>query len=122
MSYNPHLQGYDVRGLYPQSQRRAARLIGAASWLPRREAHRRARDMRLSSPSMAPRSSRGAPQGPTSSTTDDGHRNAYFAVARDGTTAASDHRVAQSKEYNGIKMVGRRRSRSRRIGIATSAT
>jgi phosphomannomutase len=113
MNINPAIfKAYDVRGLYPSEvNEEAARAIGRGfvSYL---QAQRIAvaRDMRLSSPSVAAAFVEGAcEQG--ADVVDYGLMGTdmlYFAVARDGHDGGAMITASHNpKEYNGIKMVRR---------------
>ena len=105
-------KAYDIRGLYPSEVNEdAARLIGRAfvSYLGAKQIAV-ARDMRLSSPSMAEAFIDGATsQG--ADVVDYGMCATdmmYFAVARDGLDGGVQITASHNpKEYNGIKMVRR---------------
>ena len=113
MSINPSIfKAYDVRGLYPSEVNEdAARLIGRG-FVAYLQAKRIAvaRDMRLSSPSVAKAFIEGAlEQG--ADVVDYGLMGTdmlYFAVARDGHDGGVQITASHNpKEYNGIKMVRR---------------
>jgi phosphomannomutase len=105
-------KAYDVRGLYPQEvNEEAARLIGRG-FVAYLDAKRIAvaRDMRLSSPSIAAAFIEGARQ-QGADVVDYGMMGTdmlYFAVARDGHDGGVQITASHNpKEYNGIKMVRR---------------
>src|SRR3954469_11554074 len=112
-SINPAIfKAYDVRGLYPQEiNEDAARLIGRGFVAYLRAGRIAvARDMRLSSPSIAAAFIEGArEQG--ADVVDYGMMGTdmlYFAVARDGHDGGVQITASHNpKEYNGIKMVRR---------------
>jgi phosphomannomutase len=113
MNINPAIfKAYDIRGLYPSEvNEEAARLIGRA-FVAYLGATRVAvaRDMRLSSPSVAAAFIEGArEQG--AAVVDYGMMGTdmmYFAVARDGHDGGAMITASHNpKEYNGIKMVRR---------------
>jgi phosphomannomutase len=113
MSINPSIfKAYDVRGLYPSEvNEEAARQIGRGfvTYLGAKQIAV-ARDMRLSSPSVAAAFIEGARmQG--ADVIDYGMTATdmlYFAVARDGLDGGVEITASHNpKEYNGIKMVRR---------------
>jgi phosphomannomutase len=113
MNINPAIfKAYDVRGLYPSEvNEEAARLIGRGfvAYLGAKRIAV-ARDMRLSSPSVAAAFIEGArEQG--ADVIDYGMMGTdmmYFAVARDGLDGGAMITASHNpKEYNGIKLVRR---------------
>ena len=129
LSLNPDIfKAYDVRGVYPgEVNEDAARAIGAA-FVAYLRAGRIAvgRDMRLSSPALAAAFIDGATsQG--ADVVDYGMIATdmlYFAVARDGHDGGVQITASHNpKQYNGMKMVGKRRGRSAATRASrTSAT
>ncbi len=105
-------KAYDIRGIYPdQFDERIARMAGSA-FVAYLEADRIAvaRDMRISSPSLAASFIEGArEQGATVVDFDlAGTDMLYFAVARGGFDGGAVITASHNpKEYNGLKMVRR---------------